>query len=583
MGKSKGYQPDWSEKVPEKGSYRSVFKWGAPDGFKHPKSKMYQYMKDQFGLTDDDFRTKEFEGREQVAIPDKPSLIDKKHVEAITKIVGSENISLSDYDRLFYSTGKTMEEALELRQNLIGDVTDLVVHPRHTQDVSDIVKYCNDHKIPLYTFGGGSSVNFGFRPTKGGVTLVLNTHMNKVLEINELNKTATVQSGMMGPAYEAVLNNSKKSHKTKKNYTCGHFPQSFEYSSVGGWVAALGSGQESSYFGDACDIVMGVEFVSPKGVIQTHVYPATASGPKVLDMIKGSEGCYGVITALTMKIFYHSPETKYGFSYVFRTWEDGVNACREISQGEFGFPGVMRISDPEETAMGLRLYGVAGTPLDPIMKVFGYKDGTRCLFLARTCGEKGFAKNVRRKAKRICRKHGGMSLTKYALSSWEHGRYKDPYLREDLNDYAMILDTTESGVTWDNLHALHKGVREYVKSRPNTGCLTHASHFYPGGTNLYFIFFCKMNDMKEYQEFQTGIFDAINKYGGSLSHHHGVGRMIGPWMQEHLGDTEMGAIKALKQYFDPNNIMNPGGNMGMDYDKSELKDHNWRIDWKKHK
>ena len=574
--KKNEFQPPWSDEAPEAGSYRSVFKWGDPKGFKHPNRKLYRYMKDQFNLTDDDFRVRVKEGREKVSVPTQPPLLDKKHREALAAVVGSENVADDDYSRVFYSTGKTQEEAFELRDGVVKKLADLIVHPRDTEDVAAVVRYCDQHRIPLYVYGGGSSVNFGFRPMFGGVMLVLNTHMNKLLEVNELNKTATVQAGMFGPAYEEGLNHASEKFGTKHNYTNGHFPQSFEYSSVGGWVVTLGSGQESSYYGDAYDLVMGVEMVSPRGVIETHVYPATATGPKVLDMIKGSEGTFGVITKLTMKIFYLSDETKYGASYVFKDWETAVTVCREISQGEFGFPGVLRISDEEETDMGLRLYGVAGTPLDTLMRLFGFKEMKRCLMLVRTCGEKHFSKNVLKQVKKICRRHGGLPLTSYPVKKWDHGRYLDPYLREDLNDFGMVLDTTECGVTWDNLHKVHQEVRRFVKSRPLTGCLAHSSHFYPEGTNLYFIFFCKVKNREDYIELQSGIFEAIQRAGGSLSHHHGVGRMIAPWMEEHLGKNELDVLKTLKNHFDPNGIMNPGGQMGLDYRPGDLKGRDWR-------
>jgi alkyldihydroxyacetonephosphate synthase len=137
-------------------------------------------------------------------------------------------------------------------------------------------------------------------------------------------------------------------------------------------------------------------------------------------------------------------------------------------------------------------------------------------------------------------------------------------MREDLGDYDILIDTLEAAVTWDNLHRVHEGVRAYVKSRPDTMCMTHASHFYPQGTNLYFIFIAHMNDLEEFQKFKRGIIDNIQKYGGSLSHHHGVGRMIGPWMETHLGKEQMAILSALKKHFDPRNIMNPGGQMGLD-------------------
>jgi alkyldihydroxyacetonephosphate synthase len=157
-----------------------------------------------------------------------------------------------------------------------------------------------------------------------------------------------------------------------------------------------------------------------------------------------------------------------------------------------------------------------------------------------------------------------MSLSGYAAKKWEKTRYKEPYMREDLMDYGVIIDTVESGVTWENLHQLHKGVRAYIKSYPGTICMTHASHFYPQGTNLYFIFILKMIDLKEYRQFHDGVLDAILKNGGSISHHHGVGKLFAPLMERHLGKEQMAILRTLKNHFDPNNIMNPGGHLGLD-------------------
>jgi alkyldihydroxyacetonephosphate synthase len=214
--------------------------------------------------------------------------------------------------------------------------------------------------------------------------------------------------------------------------------------------------------------------------------------------------------------------------------------------------------------VGLKLFGIHGTPADTFMKIRGYKPMQRCLFIGTAEGERGYAKHLKRMAGKICKKHGAMSLTGYATKKWEKTRYKEPYMREDLQDYGIIIDTLESGVTWENLHRLHQGVRAFIKQRPGTICMTHASHFYPQGTNLYFIFILKMKDVKSYLAFQRGVIDAIVKNGGSLSHHHGTGRMLAPWLPKHVGTVQMGALRALKKYFDPNNIMNPGGILWLD-------------------
>lgn len=558
----KKFAPKWSEQAPPKGSWRSVFKYGDPHGFKHPSRAWYEMIKRDFSMTDDDFRTRRNEGLGCIGL-NRPPALEPHHRERFESIVGRQNVTSDDFSRVRYASGKTTEEMLELRKGMIDAVADLVVHPRSKQDVQQIVSYCHEHRIPIYPFGAGSSVNFGVRPVRGGISLVLCTHMNRVLEVNELNQTARVQPGIFGPAYEDTLHRAPELFHTRHRYTCGHFPQSFEYSSVGGWIVTLGSGQASSYYGDAYHLVISQEYVTPAGTFRTLDFPATATGPKLNDIMKGSEGAFGILVEATMKIYRHMPGNTRRFSFMFPSWEAAVDASREICQGEFGMPAIFRISDPEETDRGLKLYGMPGF-VDSFLRKRGFRPMERCLCLGNAEGQKDFARNVERQVRRICREFGAISLTGYAARKWEHTRYREPYMREDLMDYGVLIDTLESSVTWDNLHRLHQGVREYITARPQTMCMTHASHFYPQGTNLYFIFLARMDDPEEFKVFHRGIVERIVEYGGSLSHHHGVGRMIGPWMERHLGSEQMAVLRALKRHFDPHDIMNPGGQLGLD-------------------
>ena len=562
---SKSFQPDWTEKPPKKNSFRSIFKWGDPKEFKHPSHEWYEMLKETFGMTDADFKKPRFEGNEKVTIDHAISL-SADDIKAITKIAGKKNVSTDNYSRVKYSHGKTVDEAVDLRHQKVLHVPDIVVHPKDKNDVRKIVGYCNTRKIPIYIFSGGSSVTFGLNTPNAGIMLVMSTHMNKLININELNQTATVQPGMFGPAYEEALNNAPKKFNVKHRYTCGHFPQSFEFSTVGGWVVTLGSGQASTYYGDAYDIVFAQEYVTPAGTFKTLEYPATATGPKINDIMKGSEGAFGILVEVTMKIFRYMPKNRQRFGFMFPSWEAAVSASREITQSEFGLPAVFRISDPEETEVGLKLFGIHGSPVDKIMTFRGYKPMERCLCMGWSEGEKDFARHVKDMVSKICKQNGAMSLSGYATKKWEKTRYKEPYMREDLMDYDIIIDTVESGVTWDNLYRLHQGVRKYIKSRPETICMTHASHFYPQGTNLYFIFILKMMDMPAYRKFHDGVIDAILANGGSISHHHGVGKLFSKFMAQHLGKEQMDVLRALKTHFDPNHIMNPGGHLGLDMD-----------------
>ena len=561
MSTAKKFRPDWTEKAPMPGTFRSISKYGDPNHFKHPSDAWVRMMMEEFRMTETDFAVKQDEGNASVVL-NRPPALNKEQIAALAVIVGKENVALDDYSRVKYSSAKTSEEMLEIRRGIVREVSDVVVHPRDKHDVQKIVEYCDKECIPITVFSGGSSVNFGCRPYKGGVSLVMSTHMNKLLTINEQNQLAVVQPGMFGPAYEDALNKAPERFGSQLRYTCGHFPQSFEYSTVGGWVVTLGSGQASTYYGDAYDIVFSQEYVTPAGTFKTLDYPATASGPKVNDIMKGSEGTFGILVEVTMKIFRYMPENRQRFSFMYKSWEDAVNASREIMQSEFGKPAIYRISDPEETDRGLKLYGMPGF-VDVFLTHKGFKPMQRCLSLGNVEGDKDYTRFVARKIKAIARKHGAISLTGYAARKWEHTRYTEPYMREDFNDYGIFTDTLEASVTWDNLHRLHEGVRAFVKSRPGTVCMTHASHFYPQGTNLYFIFIARM-DIDEYIPFQQGIVDKMVEYGGTMSHHHGVGRLLAPWMEAHLGKNQMEVLRALKQHFDPHNIMNPGGKLGLD-------------------
>ncbi len=561
--------PGWIDIPPKDGSYRSIFKWGDPAEFKHPSSGFLKIIKEKLGLTDADFTKQIMTGMDPLdtggvdgaTVPVTP--LAPEDMTALADIVGPDNITTDAFSRIRYSSGKAMEDILKLRQKIVEDLPQVVIHPRHKEDVQKLVAFCNQRNLPVYVYGGGSSVTLGLKCPMGGVTLVMNTHMNRVIEFNEANQTITVEPGMMGPDYEAVLNRAPEKLGAAHRYTGGHFPQSFEYSSVGGWVVTLGAGQASSYYGDAYDLVVSQEYVTPAGTFKTLDFPGTATGPKVNDIMKGSEGCFGVLVGVTMKVFRHWPENARRFSFMMPNWPAGITAVREICQGEFGRPSILRISDPEETDIGLNMYGISGSVLDKLMIARGHQPGRRCLLIGQAEGQAAFAGNVKKQIKRICRRYGGMYLTSYPMNKWYHGRFSDPYMREDLNDYGIIIDTLESGVTWDKLPDLHQGVRAYIKSRPNTICMTHASHFYPQGTNLYFIFLIKEPDMAAFLEFQRGIIEKIDECSGSLSHHHGVGRMLGPWMEKHLGKEQMNVLRALKAHFDPNGIMNPGGVLGL--------------------
>jgi alkyldihydroxyacetonephosphate synthase len=552
--------PDWTDTPPVPGSYRSIVKEGRQDQVEVPSYKYFRQLQKDLKLEEDFFKNKQDGNQPLGSIP--PSDLEAGIIAAITAIVGRENVQVDDYNRVKYSYGKLAEEIVSLKRGVLHEITSAVVHPRHKQDVQEIVNLCNERRIPIYVYSGGSSCNKGFLPQKTGITLVLSTHMNKVLEVNELNHTCRVQAGCMGPQLEDALNNAPEQFHTIHRFTNGHFPQSFELSSVGGWVLTMGSGQASTYYGEPANLVLSMEMITPHGVINTSDYPSTATGPRVMDMLKGSEGVFGVLVELTIKIFRYMPGNRKHFSYIFPDFDQAVSAAREICQGQFGLPAVFRISDSFETDNAFQMY-----PQPPVIEwvldTLGYKPGKRCLCMGTVEGEQDFTKLVKRKIARIARKHGGFNSGGGPSKTWEKDRYTSFLIGETISDYDIVMDTVETPVKWDNLHHIHDSVLAYAHSVPGTTCFGHMSHFYPYGSNLYFIFGVK-GSVQDYINYRTGLVDAMVKAGGSPSHHHGVGRLMHQWIERFLGKEEMDVLRALKQHFDPKNIMNPGYQLGLD-------------------
>ena len=573
MAKKQEFYPRWCEEEAPQRSYRSLFKYGDPRGFKHPNQGMYRLVKETFGMTDDDFKRPRL-CVEPLDVEIAPRL-DGEHIKALSAMAGDENVLTDTYHRVQASYGAALIDDLRLRHRIVENLPDAVLRPRSQEDIEKIVRYCDEHRIPLYISGGNSSVTRGKEAVKGGICLDMSAHINKVVALNEANQTVIVQPGIMGPELERILNNAPQTLGAKRRYTCGHFPQSFEHSSVGGWVVTRGAGQNSTYYGKIEDMVIAQEYVTPIGIFKTQEFPRSATGPDFDQVMIGSEGTFGVLVNVTLRLCRYMPENTRRYSYLFKSWEDGLNACREAMQGEFGYPSVFRLSDPEETDVAMRMYHVHGTPADTLLRRLGYHPMQRCLLLGTADGDRDFTRLIDRKVKQICKKYGAFSLTPFKVAqAWEKSRFTDPFMREDLLDFGIMIDTLECAVTWENLAKVHAEVRAFVKARPRTICMTHLSHVYPQGGNLYFIFIARSTDINEYLSLQYGILEAIRKAGAAMSHHHGIGKQTAPWLEEQIGKQQLEIIRVLRDHFDPHHVMNPGGTLGLDMSE-EQKNKRW--------
>jgi len=563
MKRKETFTPPWLEIPPAPETYRSIMKWGDVNYFKHPNHHLYELLKETLNLTDDDFQAPFNTGEEHVLVKQQSNISEDELVE-LRFIVGSENVDASETARANHCYGKSMLDLLRLRSGIIENPPDVVVYPRNTDEVTRIINLCNERNIAIVVHGGGSSVTSGLESVCGGISLDMRRHMNRIIEVDPLKQIVTVQPGILGPDLEATLNHSQECFNTPFDYTCGHFPQSFEFSTVGGWILTRGAGQNSTYYGKIEDLVLSQKYVHPTGEISTLDIPAKAIGPDIDQVMIGSEGAFGILVEVTLKIFRFQPANRKRFGFIFKDWDSSIEACREIMQGEFGFPSLLRLSDPEETEVAFKLYGVENTPLDWLLNKQGFQNKSRCLLLGHTEGDKDFGRLVHRKIRRICKNNGAFYTTGYVVKRWEHGRFTDPYLRDALGDFGIIIDTLECGVNWSNIQEVYSGVRKYCHSRTNTVCMTHLSHFYPQGANLYFIFIFKMESISDYLNYQAGFLDTIIRRGASVSHHHGIGKMFAPWLKKQIGNNQLDLLKVIKHQLDPNNILNPGGTLALD-------------------
>jgi alkyldihydroxyacetonephosphate synthase len=559
----RSFTPDWYEGETPKGTFRALFRWHDPNVFKHPNRGYYTMLRDTFELTDADFTQPKLD-LEPFDI-EIPCGLEEARISELASIVGRENVKTDTYSRTRASYGAGMFDMLRLRQRIVENICDAVATPENREVLIELVRYCCENRIPITVYGGGSTVTRGTEAPKGGLCIDMSVHMRRVINFNETDQTITVESGMYGPELEDYLNHAPEKLGAHGRYTCGHFPQSFEHSSVGGWVVTRGAGQNSTYYGKIEDLVLSQEYITPQGALRTPAYPRCATGSDFNQVMIGSEGAFGVLSEVTLKVFKYMPGNTRRFSFLFKTWEDAYTAYREVMQAEFGLPSVFRLSDPEETDTAMRIYHIHDTAADSLLRTLGYQPMQRCILLGSTDGDGAFTRLVKRKVTRICMKHGAVVLSPFGVTRmWEHSRFTDPYMREDLMDFGIVIDTLECAVTWDQLPKVHEEVRKVVKSRPGAICMTHISHAYPQGANLYFIFVIKYQNIDDYLGLQYGILDAVQASGAAMSHHHGIGKQTAPWLEGQIGKPCMDVLRTLKAHFDPQNLMNPGGTLGMD-------------------
>jgi alkyldihydroxyacetonephosphate synthase len=463
----------------------------------------------------------------------------------LADIVGEEHVRADDETRVRHTRGKSTPDLLRIRAGDVRTAPDAVVLPGSHDEVAAVLARCAERRIAVVPFGGGTSVVGGLTPETDGFAAVVALdlrRLDRLVGVDTVSRTATLQPGLRAPRAEELLN--------EQGYTLGHFPQSYEWASIGGFAAARSSGQASAGYGRFDEMVLALTLATPHGTIEAGRSPRSAAGPDLRQLILGSEGAFGVITEVTVRI-RPLPETHAYEGWLFPSLSEGVTAVRALAQ-DGPLPTVLRLSDETETMIGLARPGELG-------QQSGGPGG--CLAI---CGYDGTAAEVaerRAKVHAVLESLGGEYQGEEPGESWARGRYAAPYLRDALLDAGVLAETLETAGFWSNLSRLYDAVRLTLSHQLSSSVvMCHVSHVYPAGASLYFTVVTAQGDepLEHWGRAKAAVNDAIIEAGGTITHHHGVGVDHRDWYAREAGVLGIEALRAVKDRLDPEGIMNPG-------------------------
>ena len=480
--------------------------------------------------------------------------------EARRDLEAAAALALDSPTRLRHAAGKSYEDLIRLRAGE-ANAPDAVVCPATREQVAAVLEVCVEHEIAVVPFGGGTSVVGGVEPERGrfGAVVALDlAGLDRMLALDERSLTATFEAGVRGPAAEAQL--------AARGLTLGHFPQSFEYATIGGYVATRSAGQASTGYGRIDDLVLGLRCATPAGELRVDPVPASAAGPSLLELIVGSEGTLGVVTEATLGV-HRRPEQRRYEAWSFASFAAGTGAFRDLAQAR-GAPDVARLSDAGETGLALgQAAAGGGLAARGLGRYLGLRGHQRpCLAVVGWEGERDEVAHRRSRSARILRGAGGVALGVRPGLAWARSRFEGPYVRDDLLDLGILAETLETATTWDRVEAVHRGVSSALHAAlaeqgtpPLVGC--HISHLYRSGASLYFTVLARAQrgqEIEQWRAAKAAASDAIVAGGATITHHHAVGRAHLPWMAAETGELGREALRAVKGRLDPSGIMNPG-------------------------
>lgn len=459
-------------------------------------------------------------------------------------VAGAERVRTDDEARIRHTRGKSTPDLLRMRAGDASDAPDAVVLPGSHEQVLEVLRVCARHRVAVVPFGGGTSVVGGLVASRDGFAGVVALDLgllDRLVAVDAESMTAVLEPGLRAPEAERLL--------AGHGLTLGHFPQSYEYATLGGFAAARSSGQASAGYGRFDDMVVGLTVATPSGTLTLGRAPKSAAGPDLRQLVLGSEGAFGVITSLRLRV-RPAPEERAYEGWRFGDFASGMAALRRLAQDDGPTPTVLRLSDETETMIGL------ARP-DEI----GAGGGAGCLVVAGYEGTPAHVARAREHAAATLTACGGEHLGPEPGEGWAKGRFGAPYLRDALLAHGATVETLETAGFWSDLPGLYDAVRGALTAaleKPLVMC--HISHVYPTGASLYFtVATAQRGDpVAQWAAAKRAANAAILRAGGTISHHHGVGRDHREPYAEEIGELGVEILRAVKRRLDPEGVLNPG-------------------------
>ena len=479
--------------------------------------------------------------------------------ESVIDVAGRDNVFTGAEDRIRHANGQNYLDLIARREGVLEHAPDAIVVPESGQRIASILEACAAAGVAVVPFGGGSSVVGGVTPLKGSHDAVISLDLTALrgIEVDERSLTARLGAGLRGPEAEALLG--------QRGFTIGHFPQSFEYATIGGFAATRSAGQSSSGYGRFDSLVSSIRLITPEGTLSTLGTPHTSIGPALREVVVGSEGILGVIPDVDVRI-RPVPKTRRYEAWIVEDFEAGNGIVRTLAQADL-LPTIIRVSDVPETEVNLAMSlpsGAAGKLFRRYLKLRGRSGGA--LLITGFEVDSASVHRSRSEVTREIRRGGGVYLGQAAGRGWEKGRFHGPYLREALLDRGVLVETLETAQQWSGHGQLYATVRKALEEGLSANgmegiVMCHLSHAYRDGASLYFTVIASQGPAggaANWPKLKRAACEAIQSAGGTLSHHHATGRDHAPWIEGEIGTAGIEALRSLKQQFDPAGIMNPG-------------------------